>query len=273
MYYPDVRRTEELWCASQPGIVAQTLGLEMNEDALALVAADTRPNREHRLPGGTSSHTGMKRLQPNHYLNLTSGEARRYWPLKPLDPLDFTACVEEAAPIMAGVMESASRRFPLAISITAGRDSRLVLAAARQIAGRASYVTVAKPGHAEDVETPARLLPRLGLEHTVIPWPSEVSEDFAQVFKQNVSLPHEVYIPEAYAVFAYSGLTKVAVTGSAAELVRPPRRLSRFGEDDDEAITPERLTTQMQMGTNKFALDALGAWLATVPRLCSTASR
>jgi hypothetical protein len=143
----------------------------------------------------------------------------------------------------------------------------LVLASARHIAGKVSFVTVAKPGRTEDVEIPARLLARLGLEHTVIPWPSDVDEEFARIFKQNVPMAHEVYIPEAFAVYTYNELTKVAVTGSVAELVRPPRRLSRFGEDDDDAITAERLSTRAQMGTNPLVLATYGAWLAAAPRL------
>jgi hypothetical protein len=267
VFHTDVQRTGEVWCASQPGIVAEALGLEMNADAVALIESDTRPAREYRLPDDLSLFHGIKRLLPNHSLDLATGIPHRYWPLNPLEPLEFKIAVEKASAILVGLMDAASRRFPLAISMTGGRDSRLVLAASRRIVGKASFVTVAKPGRSEDVETPARLLPRLGLEHTIIPWPSDVDEEFARIFRRNVPLAHEVYVPEAYAAYTYNELTKVAVTGSVAELVRPPRRLSRFGEDNDDAITAMRLSTNAHMGPTELSLATYNAWLATVPRL------
>ena len=268
VYYTDVKRIGELWCAAEPKIVAEVLHLQKDEDALALVASGQWPTREHRLPGESSAYVGIKRLLPNHYLDLSSGRSHRYWPVKRFEPLDFEDCVERSSRILEGLMESASRRFPLAISLTAGRDSRLVLASARRIAHKASYVTVAKPqSPSYDVEVPARLLRRLGLKHDIIPWPSTVNKDFARVFRQNVSLPHEVWVPEAYAVFEYNRLTKVAVTGSAGEMGRLRYRASRFGEDDDEAVTPEKLSVRAKMGESRYAIEAYRTWLAGVPRL------
>jgi hypothetical protein len=264
VYYTDVARTGELWCASQPGIVAGLLQLPVNEEALALCAAYPRPDGEHRLPVALSSHVGMNRLMPNHYLDLATGQSERYWPVRSLEPIGLTDCVERSADILAGLMDSAARRFPLAISMTAGRDSRLVLAAARRIASQASYVTVAKPKMpASDIEVPARLLGRLGLRHEVIPWPEHVSEEFARIFKQNVTMPHEVYVPEAYAVFTYNRLTKVAVTGSACELARIRWRPSRLGAYDN--LTAEKLTKDAKFGDSRLVIEAFRGWLPRVP--------
>ncbi|HEY6104322.1 MAG TPA: hypothetical protein VI007_13970, partial [bacterium] len=47
VYYTDVARTGEVWCASQPGIVAGLLQLPVSEEALALLAAYPRPYGEH----------------------------------------------------------------------------------------------------------------------------------------------------------------------------------------------------------------------------------
>lgn len=268
--YTDVRRAGELWCTSEPKIVADMLRLQKNVDALELVASDRRTSREYRLPGEASAYVGMKRLLPNHYLDLSSGRSHRYWPVRSLEPLEFEECVERSSEILQGLMAGAARRFNLAISLTAGRDSRLVLASARQIADEASYVTVAKPqSPSDDVEVPARLLRSLRLPHDVIPWPTHVDGDFASVFRENVSLPHEAFIPEAQAVFGYNGLTKVAVMGSGGEYGRPRSRRSRFGADGEKALTPENLSVRAKMGNNKLAIESFRAWLDEVPRFRS----
>jgi len=264
VYYTDVGRTGALWCASQPAIVAATLGLPANEDALALFTRYPRPDQEHRLPVQLSSHAGIKRLLPNHYLDLSSGRIERYWPVRPFEPIELADCLEKSAVILDGLMDSAARRFPLAISMTAGRDSRLVLASARRVAAQASYITVAKPSQpAADREAPARLLGRLGLRHEIIPWPAQVDEEFAKTFRQNVTTPHEVYVPEAFAVFRYNQLTKVGVTGSAVELARPRWRDSRLGRD--KSPTAERLTENAKFGDSGLVIEAYRGWLERVP--------
>jgi hypothetical protein len=98
----------------------------------------------------------------------------------------------------------------------------------------------------------------------VIPWPSEVDEEYARVFRQNVSLPTEVWVPEAYAVFAYNRLSKVAVTGSAGEIGRPRYRRSRLGDDD--RVTPQKLSERAKMGDNPLAIKAYRSWLSGVPK-------
>jgi hypothetical protein len=268
VYYTEIGRVGALWCASQPGLLGETLHLPPNVEANAIISSIEWPDGEHRLPGTTSPFLGVRRLQPNHYLDLSTGTSHRYWPMERLARVRFEDCVESSSAMLRGLMESAVRRFPLGISITAGRDSRLVLAAARRIALGASYVTVAKPTQpAWDVEVPAKLLPQLGLTHDIIPWPSHVDEEFARVFRRNITPHQEVWVPEAYAVFSYNRLTKVGVTGSAGEHVRQRRRTSLFGEDDDNAITPERLVSQARMSGSALALEELTAWLSEAPKL------
>jgi hypothetical protein len=268
VYHTELNRTGELWCASQPGLLGDMLHLPPNAEALAIITSVAWPDGEHRLPGTASPFLGVRRLLPNHYLDLSTGTSHRYWPTGRLARVEFDDCVESSAAMLRGLMESAARRFPLGISITAGRDSRLVLAAARGIAHEASYVTVAKPTQpSSDVEVPARLLSKLGLAHDVIPWPTQVDEEFARVFRRNLTPHQEVWVPEAYAVFLYGRLTKVGVTGSAGELVRQRTRLSLFGVDDDDAITPERLATQARMSDSALALEQLTTWLGEAPKL------
>ena len=268
VYYTEVSRVGALWCASQPGLLGDTLHLQPHAEALAIISSIDWPDGEHRLPGASSPFVGVRRLLPNHYLDLAGGTSHRYWPTQRLPRVAFADAVESSAEMVRALMESAVRRFPLGISITAGRDSRLVLAAARRIAHEASYVTVAKPTQPSwDVDVPARLLPKLGLPHEVIPWPDQVDEEFARVFRRNITPHQEVWVPEAYAVFLYSRLGTVGVTGSGGEHTRVRTRKSLFGVDDDDEITPDRLVSQARMPGHPLALEELTAWLKDAPKL------
>lgn len=265
VFYTDVAQAGELWCASEPAVLTRVLNLQKDEGAVALVASGRWANREHWLPGESSAYVGVRHLLPNHYLDLSSGKSHRYWPVEDLGALDLQDCVEASARILEGLLESASRRFGLVIAVTAGRDSRLVLAATRRIARGVSYMTLRKPGKpVADVDVPTRLLRRLRLRHNIMPWPSSVDEDFAAVFRQNISLPHEVWIPEAQAILQNGGLNWVVVTGSGGEVARPFYAL----RDTAATVpTPGTLSRLVKMGSSRFAADALGAWVAGLPRL------
>ncbi|HLA82711.1 MAG TPA: hypothetical protein VJP78_14040 [Thermoleophilia bacterium] len=261
VFYTDPRRTRDLWYTSQPAIVAQMLNLPLKSEVIDLVTATRWTDGEHWLPGDAAPYDGMKRLVPNHYLDLRSGESRRYWPTRELGRLDLEESVQRSGRILSGLMESVSRRYSPAIGMTAGRDCRVVLAASRGIRN-ATYVTVRKPRQPEsDVAIPARLLRGLGLAHHIIPWPSQIDEHFATVFRRNSALPHDVWIPEAQACFHYSGLAKVAVTGAGGSA---PKRYYAPREEDSRALNPERLSATLGMGSHPFAVASFGAWLAGV---------
>jgi hypothetical protein len=261
VFYTDLRRVRDLWCTSQPALVAQMLGLPLKPEVVDLVTSAKWTDQEHWLPNDAAPHDGMKHLVPNHYLDLRSGESRRYWPTRELARLDFEECVQRSGRILRGLMEAVSRRYSPAIGMTAGRDCRLVLAASRGIRD-AAYVTVRKPGQPDtDEAVPARLLPKLGLAHHIISWPSQIDEQFAAVFRRNSAMPHEVWIPEAQVCLEYSGLTKVAVTGAGGSA---PKRYYAPREKDSRRLTPERLSATLGLGSHPFAVASLSNWLAGV---------
>jgi hypothetical protein len=261
VFYTDAQRTRDLWCASQPTLVAQILRLPLRQDVIDLVRAIEWTDQEHWLPGGVAPYDGMKQLMPNHFLDLRSGESRRYWPTRELSPVDFEEGVQRSIRTLRGLLEGVAHRYRPSIGMTAGRDCRVVLAAFRGIPN-ATYVTVKKPNLREfDVAIPARLLSALGLKHDIIAWPASVDEQFASAFSQNAALPHPAWIPEAQACLEYSGLAQAAVTGAGGSA---PKRYYAPKEDDSRGVTAERLSHILGTGSHPFAVASFGQWLAGV---------
>ena len=265
VFYSDVLHTEELWCASQPGMIADQLTLEMDPEGVDFIDSyEFRKNPEFRWPGNGSPYRQVKHLLPNHYLNLETGHCKRYWPDKPLSDLSFHEGIELISALLRGLMKSASNRFDLALSITAGLDSRVVLAASKEIRDSASYMTVRQirmPDDYADITIPSQLLSRLGLKHDVVKSSLVIDDKFIEVFKKNVPIPHYVYAPDAHAILKYYAKKKVAVTGGTSEVSRSSFR-ELLGRPQDEKVTLQDFARLQEMGKDKFAFDHYQSWLS-----------
>jgi hypothetical protein len=264
-FYTDPAETGGLWVMSQAGIAGEVLSLA--PDALALDYMDTQTFRrtsESRFPAAASTFRGLKHLLPNHWLDLQTGASQRYWPSQPLRTLSLDAAVDRLLALLSGQIRAAVARFDATLSLTAGIDSRLVLAAARALTDRLSIVTLRQgkmPDDHADIEVPARLLKRLGLRHEVILAAPTMTPEFSRQFKCNVYLAHDHYGHDAEAILRHFGRTKATITGSGAEVGRCPFR-SKLPHSDHVKFTPETLAWLEYGSTHPFLVHHFGDWLA-----------
>jgi hypothetical protein len=261
---------DAIWCASLPGLLARTLGLERDEEALAYMASRGDDDSSvYWMPGDRSMYREVRCLLPNHLLSLGERRARRFWPRAdslPPPPPSVEAAVREAAASLRGMVGAARRRFRLGLPMTAGWDSRLMLALLRDVVGEVACYTLTypfAPADSMDVRVPARLLSRLGVSHRVVPYPRRVDERFEEMFRANADAVKKSYCGDAQALYEQlpDGLTCVA--GDVAEIVKCFYRLP--GDVDGEP-TAEQLGTVSLLGNHRYALRALQDWLDDAPR-------
>lgn len=128
------------------------------------------------FPAGLTAHRGVERLLPNHYLDLDSWETQRFWPSGPLGgPLGRTQDPGQAVTEMIALVQTqieallnADRR--VALALTAGHETRLLLACARPYLSDIDVVTVVgSDGHARDTVIARRIAQDLGLRHVELP--------------------------------------------------------------------------------------------------------
>lgn len=85
------------------------------------------------IPGTVTYHSGVKRLLPNHYLNLTDFEQTRYWPKSEIDTVSSSD--EKILTILSTVADAFTTLNEtyetLELALTAGKDSRALLAIAK----------------------------------------------------------------------------------------------------------------------------------------------
>ena len=112
-----------------------------------------------------------------------------------------------------------------------------------------------------DITTPSQLISKLGFTHDVVKSSLLIDEAFIGTFKQNVSIPHYIYAPDAQAILKHYCQTKVAVTGSSSEVSRSSFR-ALINKTDKEELTLQDFADLQQMGNQKFALEHYQNWLA-----------
>ena len=266
------RRTSHgLWCASQPGLLAEILGFAPNQEAMNFIRTFRRRQPEYWWPVGSSPFSEVRHLLPNHHLDLKSGTDHRFWPVDDITPRPLEEVVTESARLLQRLIVSASHRFGLALSMTAGKDTRLLLAASRPLRDVLYCYTLQYwdlTPESPDIQVPSRLLPRLGLVHHVIHCPSSMDRGFAEVYRRNVTTAHDAYGPIVQALYHHFPQNKVSMKGCAAPItgVHYRRRLRRQRPEAADGGEVDRLTLAQvaKMPEQDFALEAFDRWLSDV---------
>lgn len=261
-FYTDPEFTDTLLVMSQPKIGADVLNLTIDDAAQEFINSyEFRSASEYKWPAASTPYKEINHLLPNHYLNLDTGSCHRYWPRQRLEQVDLNDAVEQLSGLFKGLINAASIRFDLALAVTAGLDSRLALAASKDVRDKITYLTVRQwmaPDDHADIVISAKLLDQLGLKHTIIKAPVTTTPEFSKVFKKHVFLAHDHYGADAEAILKCFNRQKVIVTGSGAEV---GRSYHDAPHENNGKITAEYLSILEEMGSNKYALQHFQQWL------------
>jgi asparagine synthetase B (glutamine-hydrolysing) len=166
--------------ASTPSVIPDADGCEWDEELLRTFAI---PARSNWFPFGLTPRRGLERLIPNHYLDLARWEAVRHWPVGTVQTdMDLHAAAEELGAILRRQISAVTHRWQVHMSLTAGRDSRMLLACSREHLEQIAFFTCAPAAEAQDVQVAKKLARRFGLAHTSI------------AFRESSSQEHDEYL-------------------------------------------------------------------------------
>ena len=261
VYYTDFH-VEPFCCASQPGLIADILDSQYSKDAKNhfLNSSYFKNDKEYWWPSGTSLYEAIKHLVPNHYINLQKKEIKRFWPWESISSMDLEEGVVQSSVLLKNLMESAANRFELAMTITAGIDSRSLLAATRDICEKIHYYTLIyyDLNHkSPDIRIPKRLLSSFGLQHHILDCSSLMDDDFRNIYMQNVDNSHEAWGNIAFGLSKKFPSGKVCVKGTCSEIARCFYYKDHYPKFIDGYV----LAKLNGMHNSKFAILHFEKWL------------
>ena len=254
-----------VWAASQPTLLARVLGVPEDVETREQLVREGLflPRVNHFYPGAGSPFLGVRRLLPNHCLSLASGEASRYWPRGPIRSVDLDEATELSLTTLRGTVSSAAARFPLALALTSGIDSRLLLAASRDHAAQISCYTFKRPimnSRTQDLRVPRAISRDLGLRHRVIPVTPMADSAEARAIYSTFQPHHQLKADEATAMSLYPPVPSgdwVTVNGNLVEIGRPSTSRFMFKQ---MPVTPENFALSIGMEGSEVAIREFGSW-------------
>lgn len=249
-----------VWCASQASTLAAQLGIEWDdhEDLQFFLRSQEYKRSENFWPGDGSPYRGIKHLTPNHYLDLHSGKTVRFWPVSCLQPIAKREAVQQASSMLIGSMKAIANRSEVMLPVTAGWDSRILLAASRHVSSQVYYYISLHPElkkDSTDVTIPSKLLERLGLPFHVLPSIEQLDGSFVSLNKQNTQMRDLAKTSIIYQHFLHSQ-GKVNITGNHSEIARE----AYYDYHPKRELTGTFLAKQSRLGKYSYVIDSFELW-------------
>jgi hypothetical protein len=247
-------------CASDASLLAELYGYKPDAETTRRYLESPQYLRQYEAwwPGTATPYREVRQLLPNHLLDLDRGACERYWPVDPITEISPDEAAAYGADMLRRLMQAAAHRFPLALAVTGGRDSRVLLGAAEAVGAECwNYVFDHPRGDTwrTDLEVSAELLRRRGQPRHVVRCPDQMSDAFGAVYRSSVSGPHEYWGELAEGLWHELPRGSVSVTGNVSEVVRTFHRW--YG---DHHVTPADLAVCNTARGNEWVAEQLAEW-------------
>lgn len=250
-----------IFCGSTPDIINKYAGIEQDKDESITEFINSA---EYRSSGfWIGNGTPLKHvyhLQPNFYLDLLNKGCLRYWPYENRKEIDIKEAARTMAQILKGTMFCAAKRYVLHQALTAGYDSRLLLAAVKDHTDQIKF-SVNKVQHTTnrvaDIKIPRLVARKFNLDFEVVEIDNErVEADFREVYFRNNVFSRELHLPVFYDAHRKGFDNTYWVTGSFGnEVLRIIFPLKKRN------ITSLDIAKRFNYSKYSYAVHAIETWM------------
>lgn len=256
----------DLWFASQPYLLGKILNLPestISSKADFYKSADFIRLKNANI-GDTTIYDEVFQVLPNHYFDIKRGRPVRYWPDKPIESLNIDETAKKCAMIIKGYMTNIIARYDIMLPVTAGKDSRLLLAATRGFKNKVYYYINKESGldsKSNDLRIPISLFTKLGLDfHLCDPY-EPVDENFSSIYFENNPRASEKMLPIIFNYYAKFN-DKVNLPGNTSFEAFFKYKYQNL------LITGDNLAKITRVSQYSFAKEYYDTWVANTEEVC-----
>lgn len=258
-------------CGSQPNLVAAfsepELGVTQDRSILHFYEQELKLGRSGRLwVGDETYYHSVKHLMPNHYLDIRSLLAKRYWPNRRLERIDLSTAVKQSCDYLQGTMKAVTSRYDVMMAVTSGIDSRSLLAASREVRDRIYYFINKEPplnDKSADIRIPRNMFNKLNIPFHVHNVDGPVDEEFRNVFLNNTFMSTDLILPTIYNVYFKNHANKLNLLG-VGEIGRD------FYGEAPRNLTGYYLARNLKYKLSRYATAQCERWLREARGIAET---
>ena len=206
----------------------------------------------------TTRYDSIKSLLPNHYLDLKSRTPVRFFPSEKLKRVSLQEGIHRVSEVLKGYMENFNHRHRVMMAVTAGNDSRLLMAASRSIHEQVYYYIHRFPGMDEDhqdLRIPGKIFAHVGGRFHVLTYPREVDPDFREIYFRNSEFACEANLPAVYHTFYRKHRDKLNIPTTLSDVTR------NFFTAYRKWVTPRLLARMLGYKELPFVVENYRRWL------------
>lgn len=260
---------EEFFFASQPGLIKKYKNLSERKDSdlIEFMSSENFIKSESFWVGDETVYEDVRQVMPNYYLDLRDRVVKRYW-FDNLEKISFDETTKEISRILKGSVDAVTRRGAVMQSVTAGWDSRVLLAASKRVSDKIYYfvntMNVYQDEHM-DIAVPKKMLGDKGLELNVFRDMPKLRDDFYSCIRLNVEGARK--LPKTLAIQYYHDFhsEKLNINGNGSEVAR-----CYYGNDQAEwsMITTDYVLSKAGLDQNSpYLRRQVERWLYDVRNL------
>lgn len=251
----------DVWCGSQPEIInaVQSLRWCLDEELLGFVMTPNQSVTESAWIGNRTIYENCFHLLPNHYLDLNRQRQIRFFPIGSIAPQESMQIIEKAAAILQGTMAAISRYKPVLLALTAGWDSRVLLAASKELSGNLQCC-IDRMGvlssESFDVWVPSCLAKKLGINFVVQNSNRELPGWFVTLLSNNVSCPRVLCKSRSIYSNYETSENRIRINGNGSEICR------NFYDSycDPSNVSIRDMSRVMGYDGDRFVMSELERW-------------
>jgi hypothetical protein len=258
-YYFD---KELICCGSTPNIIAEYCNIEKDTDEAKNTFFNSSEFKGLGVwVGNVTIFKGIFNLLPNHYLDINNRISIRFYPYEPFKKNSLKEAVEIISTILTGTLKGAALRYKLHQGLTSGWDTRLLLAASKDIKEQVHYY-IYKMGHlnekSKDIIISSKLANKFNLQFKIydIPEVDSIDSKFKEIFHNNNILARPAIMGAIYNAYINKYDDIYTVSGTYGnELIK-----ISFGLPKNRAVNGKELASLIGYEKFNYVIDETDKW-------------
>ena len=210
-------------CGSTPNVLSRHLSIPIHQvkEISDFYNSPEFNQKDHVWIGEDTVYQDVKKLLPNHYLDLTGKKTIRFWPSEERKIIKLNDAAKHMSKILVGTFDAACKRYELYQGLTSGWDTRLFLSACKKHVDEIhfyffrgyKYDSVGKVGMDYKVAKHIAETNNFPLEIIEIQ-DSKIDKNFEEIYYQNNVLARPKLLPIYYDAFKKKLDNTKTVSGS-----------------------------------------------------------